>query len=121
MGESTTLSTPAVDGYGWAIIPPVSSNLDLARSIYAPIEQGDYSKAEWADPEIEYVLADGLEPRTYTGLVGLAEAMRNLFSDIVDFRRGGGVHGVRWRPCSLADAMERARQEKWRAGDQTVR
>jgi ketosteroid isomerase-like protein len=74
-----------VDGYGWTIIPPVSSNLDLVRSIYEPIEHGDYSKAEWADPEIEYAVVDALEPRTYTGLVGLAEAMRNLFSDIVDF------------------------------------
>ena len=37
-------------------------------------------------PEIEYAVVDELEPRTYTGLVGLAEAMRNLFSDIVDFR-----------------------------------
>lgn len=64
----------------------MSSTLDLVRSIYEPIEHGDYSKAEWADTEIEYAVVDELEPRTYTGLVGLAEAMRNLFSDIVDFR-----------------------------------
>jgi hypothetical protein len=31
----------------------VSSNLDLVRSIYAAVESGDYSSAEWSDPEIE--------------------------------------------------------------------
>lgn len=75
-----------MEGYGWAIITRVSSNLDLARSIYEPIERGVYSKAEWADPGIEYAVVDELEPRTYAGLGGLAEAMRNLFRDVVDFR-----------------------------------
>ena len=61
-------------------------NLDLVRSIFSAIERGDYTNAEWADSEIEYVIAHGPEPDTYRGLAGLAEAMRTVFRDIEDFR-----------------------------------
>ena len=56
------------------------------RSIFSAIERGDYTNAEWADSEIEYVIAHGPEPDTYRGLAGLAEAMRTVFRDIEDFR-----------------------------------
>lgn len=62
------------------------ANLDLVRSIYAAIERGDYSSAEWASPEIEYVVADGPEPGTATGLDGLVRAMRTAFSVIENWR-----------------------------------
>jgi ketosteroid isomerase-like protein len=39
-----------------------SANLELVRSIYAAWQRGDYSSVEWADPEIEYVFADGPTP-----------------------------------------------------------
>jgi ketosteroid isomerase-like protein len=62
----------------------MSENLDLVRSIYAAIERGDYSAAEWAHPQIEYVVADGPDPGSLTGRDGLVQAMRSLFSALAD-------------------------------------
>jgi ketosteroid isomerase-like protein len=81
VGLTGTHGTPSRD------TPRMSSaNLDLVRSIYTTIGRGDYSSAEWADPKIEYVVADGPEPGSVTGSDGLVQAMRNLFSSFVDFR-----------------------------------
>jgi ketosteroid isomerase-like protein len=55
--------------------------LELVRSIYAAWERGDFSSAAWADPEIEFVLADGPSGReTWTGLARLREGYRDYLS-----------------------------------------
>jgi ketosteroid isomerase-like protein len=64
----------------------VSENLDLVRSIYVDWERGDYSSAEWAHPEIEYVLPDGPAPGTWTGRAGMAQAWGDILSVWQEFR-----------------------------------
>ncbi|HEV2923015.1 MAG TPA: hypothetical protein VGW98_03215 [Solirubrobacteraceae bacterium] len=49
-----------------------SANLELVRSICAAWRRGDYTSVDWADPEIEFVIADGPEPGRSRGLAGLA-------------------------------------------------
>jgi ketosteroid isomerase-like protein len=65
-----------------------SANLELVRSLYAAWERGDYSSVEWAHPEIEYVIADGASPGSWTGVAGLAEGYRPWLSAWEDLRIG---------------------------------
>ena len=62
-----------------------SANVNLVRSIYAEWERGDYSSVEWAHPEIEYVIADGPSPGSWTGPAALAEGTRDWLSAFEGF------------------------------------
>jgi len=63
-----------------------SANVELVRSIFAAWERGDFSSADWADPEIEYVWADGPTPSTWKGFDEMAEAERQFLSGMWEFR-----------------------------------
>jgi hypothetical protein len=64
----------------------VSQNVELVRSINEAWERGDYSSTEWADPEIEFVVADGPEPCSGKGLIGLGQAWGAWLSAWEDVR-----------------------------------
>jgi len=63
-----------------------SANLNLVRSMFAAWERGDFSSVEWADPGIEYVIADGPSPGRWTGLAGMARGWREVMN---------AYHGIR--------------------------
>src|ERR1700737_3323606 len=69
----------------WALMCqawPMSANLDLVRSIFAPMERGDFSG--WVDslahPEIECVINDGPEPASLNGGSAYLEWTRDFLS-----------------------------------------
>src|ERR1700730_16143462 len=55
-------------------------NVELVRSISAAHERGDYGSAEWAHPDIEYVIVDGPTPGSWKGRAAMARAAGELFS-----------------------------------------
>src|SRR6266436_6131637 len=64
----------------------MSENLDLVGSIYAAWERGGFGWVGWADPEIEYVIADGLQPGTWKGRTEMAEGFRDFLGGLEEYR-----------------------------------
>src|SRR6516165_10881837 len=73
----------------------MSENLNLVRSIFAAWERGDYSSADWADPEIEYAIVGigALLDGTWKGPRGMAERARATIEVGEDYR----LEGERYR------------------------
>ena len=64
----------------------MSQNLDLVRSMYTAFERGDFTNADWADPEIELVAADGPDPGSWKGRGRMADVFRTMLRIWSDYR-----------------------------------
>jgi hypothetical protein len=63
-----------------------STNMELVRSISALWEPGDYRSADWAHPEIEYVIPDGPAPGSWSGPAAMSEGHVDLLGAWADHR-----------------------------------
>ena len=63
-----------------------SPNLDFVRSINVAHERGDFSSADWADSDIEYVIVDGPSPGRWVGAEAMADTFRDNLIGWKDFR-----------------------------------
>jgi ketosteroid isomerase-like protein len=64
----------------------VSENLDLVLSIFADWRRGEFSRTDWADPEIEFAIVGGPDPGKWHGLSGMAEGWRGWLAAWDDYR-----------------------------------
>src|SRR5262245_28224225 len=60
-------------------------NVQIVKKIYEAWEQGDFSSAEWADPEIEYTAA-GPDPAVYKGVGEMGRVWAEWLRHWQDYR-----------------------------------
>ena len=58
----------------------MTENVRLVRSILADWENGDFRSVAWADPQIEYAIADEPGSRVGTGVAAMASIWREFLS-----------------------------------------
>lgn len=75
-------------------------NLEIVRLIYGAWQAGDFTSIEWADPAIEYEVADGPSMDRGTGLARMAEIQRDFMSAWEEWRVEAVRSGRRERRCS---------------------
>lgn len=63
-----------------------SANVDLVRSIFAEWERGDFSRDDWADPEIELVRPEALGDNVLKGRESSSGGWREWLNAWKDFR-----------------------------------
>ena len=61
-------------------------NVDIVRPIYAAWERGDFTSADWAHPDIEFVVAESFDAGSVRGLAGMAEAWHDWLSVWDEYR-----------------------------------
>jgi ketosteroid isomerase-like protein len=64
----------------------VSANLELVKSIFVGWERGDWSSADWADPEIHFEMIGGLLEGSWDGRSGMARAWGEILGAWEDLR-----------------------------------
>jgi ketosteroid isomerase-like protein len=67
-------------------------NLDLVRSIYAAWGRGDFSSAEWAHPEVEFMIIGGPVEGNWTGLAGMTGGFRHFLDAWDELRVEAGEY-----------------------------
>jgi hypothetical protein len=61
-------------------------NVEIVRPIYDAWERGDFTSAEWAHPDIEFVAADSVDAGSVTGLAEMAAAWHDWLGTWEEYR-----------------------------------
>jgi len=61
-------------------------NVDIVRPIYAAWERGDFTSADWAHPDIEFVVAESFDAGSVRGLAAMADAWHDWLSVWDEYR-----------------------------------
>ena len=69
-------------------------SLEVVRSIYAGWERGEFSRSDWAHPEIDFTYVGGPEPAAARGIEAMNAVWHEWLRDWVGFR----AEPVEYRP-----------------------